>query len=208
VLTVCWSVKGGAGTTVVAASLAVGASAHAEVLLVDLDGDLPAALGMPEPVGPGVAEWTRAACVRSLVDLAIPVRDRLSMVARGDGPFGTLRPHAFARAAPNVVVDAGNVHDEAAPGRAVATAADRSLLVTRACYLAARRALQAGLRPDGLVLVVEPGRALGARDMAQVLATPVLAEVPWDPAIARAVDAGLLASRLPASLAASMRSCR
>jgi hypothetical protein len=34
---------------------------------------------------------------------------------------------------------------------------------------------------------------------------PVAAEVPWDPAIARSVDAGLLVSRLPQSLARPLR---
>jgi len=49
VLIACWSTKGGAGTTVVTAALGlVLARRHpAGALLVDLAGDLPAALGLP-----------------------------------------------------------------------------------------------------------------------------------------------------------------
>ena len=54
-VTLCWAAKGGSGTTVVAASFALN-STHPS-LLVDLDGELPAALGLPEPERPGVAEW-------------------------------------------------------------------------------------------------------------------------------------------------------
>ncbi|HYN32443.1 MAG TPA: hypothetical protein VES40_07450, partial [Ilumatobacteraceae bacterium] len=54
-VTLCWAAKGGSGTTVVAASLALN-STHPS-LLVDLDGEIPAVLGLPEPDRPGVAEW-------------------------------------------------------------------------------------------------------------------------------------------------------
>jgi hypothetical protein len=60
-------------------------------------------------------------------------------------------------------------------------------------------------RPTGIVLVTEPGRALGARDVERAIGAPVVAEVPYDPAVARAVDAGLLATRLPGSIARPLR---
>jgi hypothetical protein len=47
------------------------------------------------------------------------------------------------------------------------------------------------------VLVDEPGRSLGAREVADVLDLRVLARVPVRTAIARAVDAGVLAARVP-----------
>jgi hypothetical protein len=75
-----------------------------------------------------------------------------------------------------------------------------SLLVTRGCYLALRRAVRQPVRPAGVVLVEEPGRALGANEVAEVIGAPIVARVPVRPAIARAVDAGVLASRLPAAL--------
>src|SRR5260370_22423248 len=60
-LVACGSVKGGSGTTVVSAALALSVAATGvDALLVDLAGDLPAALGIPEPEGPGLAEWLGA----------------------------------------------------------------------------------------------------------------------------------------------------
>jgi hypothetical protein len=51
-----------------------------------------------------------------------------------------------------------------------------------------------------VVLVEEPGRALGANEVAEVIGAPIVARIPVRPAIARAVDAGVLAARLPAAL--------
>src|SRR5690349_10048610 len=52
VLTACWSVKGGSGTTVVAASLVLAAlAADRPAVAVDFAGDLPLTLGMPETMG-------------------------------------------------------------------------------------------------------------------------------------------------------------
>lgn len=74
-----------------------------------------------------------------------------------------------------------------------------SLLVTRPCYLSLHRAAQSR-RPDGIVLVDEPGRVLRPADVARALGVPVLAFVPWEAAVSRAVDAGLLAQRVPRAL--------
>ncbi|MFZ2440837.1 MAG: hypothetical protein WAW51_00670, partial [Ilumatobacteraceae bacterium] len=57
VMFLCWSAKGGSGTTVVSAALALVLSHRRPALLVDLAGDAPAALGIAEPAGPGVADW-------------------------------------------------------------------------------------------------------------------------------------------------------
>jgi len=57
----------------------------------------------------------------------------------------------------------------------------------------------------GVVLVREPGRALGRHDVEDALQVPVRAEIDVEPAVARAVDAGLLATRLPRSLAHGLR---
>ena len=89
--------------------------------------------------------------------------------------------------------------------RSVAAAASISLLVVRPCYVALRRALAAPLRPSGVILVSEPGRALGAVDVEDVLDVPVRAEVAVEPSVARAVDAGLLTTRLPRSLERALR---
>ena len=56
-----------------------------------------------------------------------------------------------------------------------------------------------------MILVSEPGRALGAGDVEDVLGVPVRAEVAVEPSVARAVDAGLLTTRLPRSLERALR---
>ncbi len=92
-----------------------------------------------------------------------------------------------------------------AVGLALAAGAEVSLLVLRPCYLALRRALAAPVRPSGVVLVTESGRALGRRDVEEVLGVPVRAQVPVEESVARAVDAGMLARRVPRSLERALR---
>lgn len=78
-VTVCWAAKGGSGTTVVAATLAL----HAPVptLLVDLDGELPTVLGLAEPDRPGVGDWlTSDAPASHLDDLLLSVDDHTSLL--------------------------------------------------------------------------------------------------------------------------------
>ena len=56
---VCWSIKGGSGTTVVSAALALSLAQrnNAPVRIVDLAGDIPSALGIAEPSSAGVSDW-------------------------------------------------------------------------------------------------------------------------------------------------------
>lgn len=213
----CWSVKGGSGTTVVAAALGLvlARSGVEGAVLVDLGGDLPAVLGLAEPTGPGLAGWFSAGAsvpADALARLEVPVADRLSLVPRGAGP---LAPSdrvdsllvTLGAEARSVIVDCGTLpigdrsgSASAVVGRLVADAAPASLFVTRPCYLSLRRWVASSLHPTGVVLVSEPGRALGRRDIEDVVGTDVVAEVPVDTAVARSVDAGLLAGRLPAVL--------
>lgn len=73
-----------------------------------------------------------------------------------------------------------------------------SFLVIRPCYLAIRRGLASGgPRPAGVILVEEPERSLGRRDIEDVLGVPVVATFAVTPAVARLVDAGLLMTRPP-----------
>lgn len=206
----CWSVKGGSGTTVVAAALALLAADRSGALLADLAGDAPAVLGVPEPAGPGLTGWLSAGDdveAAALTRLEIQVTPRLSLLHRGDagparpGRAGTLAA-ALAADERTAVVDAGLARGAA---REIVASSTASLLVLRPCYLALRRAVTAPVRPSGVVLVVEPMRSLRRRDIEDVLGVPVVAEVPVDPAIARLVDAGLLASRLPSTLARPLR---
>lgn len=229
-LTVLWSPKGGVGVSVVAAALAVAkASAPAtdppapsspssppgtQVLLVDTCGDLPSVLGIARPSGPGLREWaaTTERDPAALLRLAVPVVDGLRLLPAGDGPAlsaGDVAPLVVALRSSelDVVVDVGAVRRCAAvdPLVGVVTAADQSLMVVRPCYLALRAGVAAEERPDGVVVVEEPGRALVSRDVADVLAAPVMATVPLDSSVARAVDAGVLARRLPRVLAHALK---
>jgi hypothetical protein len=60
-----------------------------------------------------------------------------------------------------------------------------------------RRAARIATRPTGVILIDEPGRALSSDDIAASLGVPVVATILADPKIARAIDAGLIVSRLP-----------
>ncbi len=82
---------------------------------------------------------------------------------------------------------------------AMVEVADVAVVVVRGCYLTLRRAVRAPVLAStmGAVLVDEPGRSLTRREIADVLGIPVLARVPVRDAVSRAVDAGVLAARLP-----------
>ena len=204
---VCWSVKGGSGTTVVASTLAL---VHAEksprgALIVDLAGDVPAVLGLAEPSGIGIGEWfaqNENSSRIALQSIAIQATANLQLISRGSGQivananFSELAASLATFDLP-VVVDAGC---GVVPTELLARASS-SLLITRPCYLSLRRAAQLNVAPTGVVLINEPGRALGKRDVESVIGAPVLAEITFDATISRAVDAGLLASRLPGMLA-------
>ena len=214
----CWSAKGGSGTSVVAAALAVLLARRPQgALLVDLCGDQPALLGCREPQGHGVRDWLVSATDTppdALGRLEMDVVTGLRLLPTGSGgdvgarhPTETSAQQAQALAGVlgrdlrGVVVDAGCVLGGPSPGaEAAVTAGASSLLVVRPCYLALRRALATGLRPTGVVVVSEPWRALAVGDVAEVLGAPVVAEVAVDPAVGRAVDAGVLAQRLPRGL--------
>jgi hypothetical protein len=213
VLIACWSTKGGSGTTVVSAALAsvLAESSERDVLLADLGGDCPAVLGLPDPEGPGLSEWLAAGPAAppgalGRLEIAGPRAVRLLPwgAAAVDAPdAGERLVAALAADSRIVVVDCGP--PSRALGLAVAAGAGLSLLVLRPCYIALRRALAAPLRPSAVILIDEPGRSLGRRDVEDVLGVPVRAQIPWDPAVARSVDAGLLGTRLPRPLHRALR---
>ncbi len=182
--------------------------------LVDLGGDQPAIFGLGTEPGTGVADWLEAgpgAPGDALDRLAIEAAPGVALIPAGDPP-ATLspRPAAEAGAALAValrdgpvptLVDAGTAETPAA--RALLEVSDVTLVVVRGCYLTLRRSVRhpALGRASGLVVVEEPGRAIGAREIADVLGRPVIARVAAREAVARAVDAGVLAHRLPDVLA-------
>ena len=201
--TICYSPKGGQGCSTAAAALAL---ATPDTLLIDTGGDLPALLGIPEPAGPagpgvadvvdGTSAINHAALARLTID-AGPVR----LVPAGNTPAQQVPAHRWAELA--AAIRAGGcpvVLDAGTNLAAAAVAADRRLLFVRACYLALRRAVTLAVRPDAVVLVAEHDRAITAADIESALGVPVAAEITIDPAVARSIDAGLFAARLPRAL--------
>ncbi len=216
-VTLCWAAKGGSGTTVVATALAL--SSPRPSLLVDLDGEIPTVLGLPEPDRPGIAEWLASdTSADHLAELLIDIGPRTWLLPWRTGLFDRHGVDVDMRSARwatlgdwlhdwsdqwgcDVTVDVGT----RPPNEPLAARADRSLLVTRPCYLSVRRAVRSPVRPTGVILVDEPGHGLGQRDVEHALGVPVEAVVSLDPVIARAVDAGLLAGRLPRVMTRALR---
>ena len=217
-VTLCWAAKGGSGTTVVAAALAL--SSPRPSLLVDLDGEIPAVLGLADPDRPGVAEWLASdASADHLAELLIDIGPRAWLLpwqaATSELGHGIITIDRAARWATlgdwlhdwsnqwgcDVTIDVGT----RIPPESLTARAERSLLVTRPCYLSLRRAVRSNCRPTGVILVDEPGRSLGQRDVEHALGVSVEAIVSLDPSVARAVDAGLLVGRLPRVMTRALR---
>ncbi len=208
--------KGGSGATVFAAGLALAGRSRSDapVLLVDLAGDLPMALGMTPPSGPGVSEWLEAVPSvppDALARLEEPVAPGLTLLHRGHGPLpergGDLLRQVLAASGRPVVIDCGTLSEATSKPVAERLAVDaaRSLLVIRPCYLAVRRAREFPVRPSGVVVVREVGRVLDDPDLTKCLGLPIVASLAVDPAVARAVDSGLLLSRVPRSFMSALR---
>ena len=205
-VTVCWAAKGGSGTTVVAATLAL--ACRTDSLLVDLDGELPAVLGLPEPAGQGVADWLASdAPPGALADLAVDVDRTTRLVPRGARPVDRRSPplgraRGVARRAPvhrrrrrrhrrpppNPLGDVGRTCSSPAPA-------------TSPC--GAPSPCRAG--PTASCSSPSPGGRCACPTSSARVGAPVVATVSLDPAVARAVDAGLLAARLPRLLQRELR---
>ncbi len=164
--------RGGQGTTTVAAALALLAAGHHETTLVSSDPTATAALlGVPLPLAGERAQVT-------------PI---LSFTAE---------PNDHQRAEVNVV-DGGAGHLQPSSGSLTAADGERYAVLRGPCYVALASLLTApGGPPDGVILVIEQGRALTAKDVTGVLDVPVVATAKASPTVARTIDAGLLVSRL------------
>lgn len=205
-----WSPKGGSGASVFAAACALVLAREGGARLADLGGDQPAILGLGSDAGTGLREWLRVGAQApsdALDRLALDVGRGLTLLPAGHAPMGAAAPESGAALGVALrsdgvptVVDAGVAESPAV--EALVEVADASVVVLRGCYLALRRAVQAPVTAHtaGAVLVEEPGRALGAREVSDVLGVPVLATVGVRSSIARAVDAGVLAARMPDAL--------
>jgi hypothetical protein len=164
--------RGGQGTTTVAAALALLAAGHHDTALVSSDPAATAALlGVPLP----------------LADERAEVTPTLSFTA-------ALDEHHRAEV---TIIDDGAGHRRTTSGSLTAADGERYAVLRGPCYVALASLLTVpGGPPDGVILVIEQGRALTAKDVTGVLDVPVVATVKASPAVARTIDAGLLVSRL------------
>lgn len=208
-----WSSKGGSGASVIVAATAIALARRGGARLADLAGDQPAIFAMAGEPATGLADWLAAGCeapTEALDRLAVQATPSIALLPRGglnappdwagDAAAGAALGVALRSGGSHTLVDVGVPTSPAT--RALVEVADASVMVTRSCYLALRRAVRDELlvRAAGVVLVEEPGRALGRREVADVLGKPVLAHIEVRPSIARAVDAGVVAQRTPAAL--------
>ena len=216
-----WSAAGGSGTSVFTAACALVLARDARdaghasgVRVADLSGDLPAVFGLGADPEVGLADWLDAgaeAPTEALDRLLTEVAPGVALLPRGRGArvpttlpapeSGAALGVALRHGSTPVLVDCGTAREPAV--RAVVEVADVAVVVLRGCYLALRRAVHSPPieHTAGVVLLDEPGRSLAAREVSEVLDLPVLARVPVKDAIARAVDAGVLPTRLPEPLA-------
>ncbi len=108
----------------------------------------------------------------------------------------------------NVIVDAGTLHaqqNKSATGiEVLLSEAGRSLLVVKSCFLAVHATVGLTHQAQGIVVLCDEERRITDIDIAAALGIPVVATVMVQPAVARAVDAGLLAARLPRSFTRSL----
>ncbi len=200
-----FSSKGGVGCSVAAAALGLLSAERTPTLLVDLRGDLDVILGLA-PAGEGIGDWfgVDEPAPDLLHRLEVPVADGLRLLPRGScrSPARPdryrLLSHLLTLDTRSVVVDVGT---HAVPAVPLLADAVSSVLVTRACYLALGAA-RCGPNPDRVVLIEEEGRALRPSDVTAALGAPIGVALRWHRDVARAVDAGLLAARLPRSLRA------
>jgi hypothetical protein len=159
--------RGGQGTSTVAAAVALLAAGHARTVLASADPrSMAALLGVPAP---------------QAADLEVEITPTLRL---SDSPADDDEV---------LVIDAGR----SSPVAGEDHQGEHYTVLRGPCYLALASLVTApGPPPDGVILVAEPGRSLTATDVAEVLGVPVVATVEVNPAVARTIDAGLLAARL------------
>lgn len=213
------SVKGGVGTSVVAASLALELVAQGrDVVLIDLCGDQPHLLGVNVTEPHGVVDWLSAdgeLVEGALGHLLVDVAPRLKLLpcgstslrdARGVDPRRCTELTSAFGSDVTVVADMGTLPpDPLSPHALISVTADRRTAVLRACYLTLRRMTPLPIEVDSVIEIAESGRALTTLDIELVIQQPVAAKLRVDPVIARAVDAGLLTTRRPRPLRRAMR---
>lgn len=207
-LVVCWSPKGGSGTSVVATGLAIASTrrtSESRTVIVDLAGDIPPILAMGD-VPLGVAEWIAQPTAFDLSDLLIECSSKLSVLPRGNSALPETTSGAWSRLSlelesmsskgTTVIVDSGI----APTPHELRPLVMRDYIVIRPCYLALRRARLVEHSSHSAIVVREPNRVLVSADIESVLGLPIAAEVSLTSDVARRIDAGIVSTRPPSSL--------
>jgi len=172
-----YGAKGGVGTSTVAAAHALILAETSRVLFVDMSParDGFAVFGIPAPINGQV----------------VPVKtENLDYVNQWD-PAGDNGSYD------HVVIDLGTLAENCNETKP-SDENNRTYLVARLCYLSLRAASSSTV--DTLIVISEQGRALQFSDAEAVIDAGTYIEVKHDPAISRAVDAGLLSTRMPRPL--------
>jgi hypothetical protein len=105
----------------------------------------------------------------------------------------------------NVVVDAGSLgRSNPSALSELLNGVDHSLLMVKSCFLAVHAAVGTTLRVDGVVVFGDEERRITDHDISAALGHRVRTTMLLQPSVARAVDAGLLAARLPRSFTRSL----
>jgi len=208
-ITILSSPKGGSGTSVVAASLAIVSSSSIPTLLVDLAGDQSAIMGLPEPPV-GINDWANGMTHREFEEILITCNDNLHLAPSGSsaieifstGAWGNLARELMQRESNgvNIIIDFGQGDLPLAFNKL----ADMHFMVTRPCYLSLRRTVNIEQKFSGVIVVQEHDRVLTTSDVESVMKLKCVAEVPYSSEISRRVDSGLLKSRLPVPLHAAL----
>lgn len=178
------SPKHGTGVTTTAALTALTLGSAGPTVLIDLGGDQHAALGLSDPQDHQAVAVTDHLRLIDACDLSPDEQAHIvtEVAERGD----------------HVLIDAGDANH---PIHDLLPDDTRRVWVLRPCYLALRCAMACSRRPDSIIVVREPQRALNILDIEAALGITVEATIDIDPAIARMVDAGLLAAPVPRSAA-------
>ena len=203
-----WSTKGGVGTSTVAAATAIRlANDGCEVVLVDLEGDQPALLGMiasRDDAEAGLGDWLRRGEDQGQLERHCEdVAPGMQLLRRGNmaddaDPSEIVEALSRLSESCHVVVDGGL--DRFGIRGEVDGHSGYAVAVMRACYLALSRAQHTPGPYERAILVEEPGRSLRGRDVAAAIGAECIERIAWDPRVGRAVDAGTIVGMLPAPL--------
>lgn len=212
-----WSLKGGQGTSVTAAIIALRHQFHHDsVLIIDFGGDIAPILGQRVESQVGLIDWFLSQSGPEALDqLVTPLLPQLSLLYSGTGvPAREATPFedrwATLEAWLNhdgrvTIVDLGTLPGQ--PGQLGSLWVQlttwllqqyHTTLVTRPEYLSLRRYFEHDTIVDSLAILQTSTELLSAEDVADLCDRPVHFHIAIDETISHAVESGTLAT-LPAA---------